>query len=513
MMRVCHVRGTLAVVCASVLRCFVAPQTKQLAVLRKPVRAMADETGSAGNTFWACIQQAACDNKTDPEAYVTEVQRRAGQCMNSSHVVDRTAAVEALVRAIASTGAFTVVLGGKNLGKTFLTKAAVRNCSSDVVVLSANMRNMPGDSLLDAILMTANRSLEGQKDFSQSIANVAGVISAIASAMENLGPAATPVANLVKESISGIFTRSKVRRGIDAFLEMVRESSKRNAIVASKPERSESPPHDPRLANVSGSSVSTVLCCDQPSYEEPQQHSINPIQFFLFASLDEVSVLDAQVRPLFEAWKEDLGLDFMSQCFYSTIVVSASQETAVQKARRALKAMKKKQQSAGTSVKHTIQKTVTCMQLSVSGFCVHKTFFPAMKCAQTAQDSKAKSKDDDDACDTAAGESHAEASSSVKQPKPRVRVLASRSRQQPERAAAVSSSRKRKQLGSHMERLRISRNSPALPRNPSALVSAPLQLMTLHCPLSTVSSLHSRTGLARMSLSPRAREPCLRPVV
>ena len=79
--------------------------------------------------------------------------------------------------------------------------------------------------------------------------------------------------------------------------------------------------------------------------------------------------------------------------------------------------MKKKQQSAGTSVKHTIQKTVTCMQLSVSGFCVHKTFFPAMKCAQTAQDSKAKSKDDDDACDTAAGESHAEASSSVKQPK------------------------------------------------------------------------------------------------
>ena len=127
-----------------------------------------------------------------------------------------------------------MVLGGKNLGKTFLTKAAVRNCSSDVVVLSANMRNMPGDSLLDAILMTANRSLEGlanQKDFSQSIANVAGVISAIASAMENLGPAATPVANLVKESISGIFTRSQVRRGIDAFLEMVRESSKRNAIV------------------------------------------------------------------------------------------------------------------------------------------------------------------------------------------------------------------------------------------------------------------------------------------
>ena len=107
----------------------------------------------------------------------------------------------------------------------------------------------------------------------------------------------------------------------------------------------------------------------------------------------------------------------MSQCFCSTIVVSASQETAVQKARRALKAMKKKQQSAGTNVKQTIQKTVTCMQLSVSGFCVHKTVFPAIKCAQTAQDSKAKSKDDDDACDTAAGESHAEASTSVKQPK------------------------------------------------------------------------------------------------
>ena len=188
---------------------------------------------------------------------------------------------------------------------------------------------------------------------------------------------------------------------------------------ASKPEpASPSTPREPRLApaNASGSSGSTVLCCNGPSYEEPQQHSINQTQFFLFASLDEVNlVLELRSGLSSKLGRRTLALILCpSASLVLTMVVSASQETAVQKAKRALKAMKKKQQSAGTNVKQTIQKTVTCMQLSVSGFSVHKTLFPAIKCAQ---DSKVKSKDDDDACDTAAGESHAEASSSVKQPK------------------------------------------------------------------------------------------------
>ena len=85
MVRVRHARGALAfVLYAGILRCFVAPRTQTRPVPRCPVRAGAGETNHTGSYFSGAVQKAAGNNKTDVEAYITEIKTRAGQHMNSS---------------------------------------------------------------------------------------------------------------------------------------------------------------------------------------------------------------------------------------------------------------------------------------------------------------------------------------------------------------------------------------------------------------------------------------------
>ncbi|CAJ1435930.1 unnamed protein product [Effrenium voratum] len=235
MLRERHRRGTLAcALCASILGwCFVAPRTETRPMPRCPVRAAAGETKS-GSNFWGAAQKAAGNNKTDVEAYIAETKTRAGQHMNSSQVVDRDEAVKALVQSMESTGLLTLVLGGKNLGKTFLKQAALRACSSNVVVVSADMRDMPGTSLLNAILLTANKTLKertGDNDVGQYVPSWLGIISAAVLTIEGLGPAASPVGAFIKDMAGIATSRRKVRSAIDAFLSRVRASSKRSAIV------------------------------------------------------------------------------------------------------------------------------------------------------------------------------------------------------------------------------------------------------------------------------------------
>ncbi|CAJ1355714.1 unnamed protein product, partial [Effrenium voratum] len=235
MLRERHRRGTLAcALCASILGwCFVAPRTETRPMPRCPVRAAAGEAKS-GSNFWGAAQKAAGNNKTDVEAYIAETKTRAGQHMNSSQVVDRDEAVKALVQSMESTGLLTLVLGGKNLGKTFLKQAALRACSSNVVVVSADMRDMPGTSLLNAILLTANKTLKertGDNDVGQYVPSWLGIISAAVLTIEGLGPAASPVGAFIKDMAGIATSRRKVRSAIDAFLSRVRASSKRSAIV------------------------------------------------------------------------------------------------------------------------------------------------------------------------------------------------------------------------------------------------------------------------------------------
>ena len=210
MLRERHRRGALAcALCASILGwCFVAPRTETRPMPRCPVRAAAGETKS-GSNFWGAAQKAAGNNKTDVEAYIAETKTRAGQHMNSSQVVDRDEAVKALVQSMESTG-----LLSKNLGKTFLKQAALRACSSNVVVVSADMRDMPGTSLLNAILLTANKTLKertGDNDVGQY--RWLGIISAAVLTIEGLGPAASPAGAFIKDMAGIATSRRKVRSG------------------------------------------------------------------------------------------------------------------------------------------------------------------------------------------------------------------------------------------------------------------------------------------------------------
>ena len=78
-----------------------------------------------GKGFWAAVQKAASRSKTDVQTHMESIAALAYSHMNSSKTVDRDDAIQALVLSMETTGLFTLVLGGKNLGKTFLKKTAV----------------------------------------------------------------------------------------------------------------------------------------------------------------------------------------------------------------------------------------------------------------------------------------------------------------------------------------------------------------------------------------------------
>ena len=189
------------------------------------------DSGEA-SSFWVAVQQAACRNKTDAQTYLESIAALADSHMNSSKVVDRDAAIQALIQSIEKTGLLTLVLGGKNLGKSFLKKAALKRCCSKVVVLSEDMRNKPGASLLDALLQVANRTLKKMttdEDFKTYIPALPGIVSAVAAAIEGIGPAATAISNSVRDVVS--MAAGKREKALDEFLKMVRKTSKKSAIV------------------------------------------------------------------------------------------------------------------------------------------------------------------------------------------------------------------------------------------------------------------------------------------
>ena len=113
----------------------------------------------------------------------------------------------------------TCVLGGKNLGKSFLKEAALQRCSSNLVVLSEDMRNKPGANLLHALLQVANRTEEGQDLKAVVLPALSAIFSAGLVAFEGLGPAAVPISNSV-----GRADRASV---LDEFLKMVGKKSKK----------------------------------------------------------------------------------------------------------------------------------------------------------------------------------------------------------------------------------------------------------------------------------------------
>eukprot|EP00439_Symbiodinium_sp_Y106_P053707 s2888_g7.t1 len=163
-----------------------------------PVRAALGERRGGGSSFWAAVQNAASNNKTDAETYITEAKKRAGQHMSSSQLVDRDAAVHALIQSIEETGLLTVVLGARMWAK--LANETVKEMATS-------------------------------KEFSAYAGPVSGIVSAAVSVMNGMGPASAVIGNLVQETVSIASKRNQVKSAIDAFLQMVNDATKRSAIV------------------------------------------------------------------------------------------------------------------------------------------------------------------------------------------------------------------------------------------------------------------------------------------
>ena len=233
-------RGALAcALWASVAACFLATGTTRHPPRSVKLRGLPPrvEVGDA-NVFWAAVQKAAGSNNTDVQIYMKNSVALARSHMNSSKVVDRDAAIQSMMESMAQPGLLTLVLGGKNLGKSFLRKTALQRSSANVVALSVDMRSRPGTNLLDSILVSANQSWEEvayEEGISAVLGSLSGIFSAAVVVQENMGQAAHPIAtlpnNLVKTVVETVTKKSFVRSAVDAFLARVNAGTKQTAIV------------------------------------------------------------------------------------------------------------------------------------------------------------------------------------------------------------------------------------------------------------------------------------------
>ena len=207
-------RGALAcVLWASVIVCFLTTGTtrhppRSVKLRGLPLRVDVGE----GKGFWAAVQNAASRSKTDDQTHMESIVALAYSHMNSSKIVGRGDAIQALVRSMETTGLFTLVLGGKNLGKTFLKKEALQRCGSNVMVLSEDMRSHPGENLLEVLLQVANSTVENMTTEEEFKA---------------------PIANYVRDAFVLLVAEKgkRVRIALDEFLRIVGRTSKKPAIV------------------------------------------------------------------------------------------------------------------------------------------------------------------------------------------------------------------------------------------------------------------------------------------
>ena len=94
-------RGALAcVLWASVVACFLTAETTRNPPRSLTLRGLPRVDAGKTNSFWVAVQKAASRNKTDAQTYVERIIAHAKKHVNSSKVVDRDDAIQALVRSM-----------------------------------------------------------------------------------------------------------------------------------------------------------------------------------------------------------------------------------------------------------------------------------------------------------------------------------------------------------------------------------------------------------------------------
>ena len=147
------------------------------------------------------------------EEYLSNVKRLQDEFIKSKEVVDRGNFMKALRDAMLS-NLFTLVLGGKSLGKTLIRNQTVcgmeNEANAKLTIVDVNMRKQPSEELFNAIFQ---RLAEKNKDFAsnlnQLVGKVASSLAGVASAVivgtnpdKVAAPAATPISSALIERMA-----------------------------------------------------------------------------------------------------------------------------------------------------------------------------------------------------------------------------------------------------------------------------------------------------------------------
>ena len=234
--RGCRWRCAIAcVTCAIACGCFVAPQPVQRprrSRLDRHHRSAARQRDVQRWTLWTAVEKAAGNNESEPEAFITAIQGHAEHYMDSYYdsekVLDRSGIIDAMVHSMEKAGMTSVVLGGKNRGKSLLARVAVRKCDSGdkVVILQVNMKS--GGSLFESLAASAVNQVLKKEDFEKLREAMSQFVVQFKNMMDGpVGQVVSPFGN----SLLGVLDRIGLKIGLGLFLGEVKGLSKKVAVV------------------------------------------------------------------------------------------------------------------------------------------------------------------------------------------------------------------------------------------------------------------------------------------
>ena len=159
--------------------------------------------------FYRLACEAAKGGGVGVEEYLSNVRRLQDDFINTKEVVDRGDFMKALRDAMLL-NEFTLVLGGKNLGKTLIRNQTVcemeNEANAKVTIVDVNMREQPSQELFNAILdRVAEKDNDWASNLKQTVGKVASSLGGLASAAF-VGTSADKVAAAASTPISSAIT-------------------------------------------------------------------------------------------------------------------------------------------------------------------------------------------------------------------------------------------------------------------------------------------------------------------
>ena len=170
--------------------------------------------------FYRLACEAATRKGLGVEEYLSNVLRFQDEFIKSKEIVDRDGFLEALRNAMLR-DEFTLVLGGKNLGKTLMRNQTIcemeNAANATLTIIDVNMREHPSEELFNAILQRVEeKSRESASILKQILGKVASSLGGLASAVavgansdKVAAPAATPISSAITALIERLSSSEK----------------------------------------------------------------------------------------------------------------------------------------------------------------------------------------------------------------------------------------------------------------------------------------------------------------